>query len=386
MRRVILAALVALTLFSCSKNKTAKIAGKIEGATTGTLVLKVLEVSAQKIVDTLKLKPGGEFSHSLNIKGENPNFYYLYYNNTQVASLVLLSGDNVKIITDTVGSAPIVSGSVESEKLNELEKNLRSTKQKFDLLHNQMLSAKEQGDSQLETALNYDLGKLYVKQKQEAIKHIYANPNSSTNLMLLYHRFSANIPLFADPMDALIFRRIYDSLNVVYPGWVYLDRLMEDINFREKSNMLSSKIMDAAESGFPDISLPDIKAVPRALSSLSSKVILLSFWTITETSQKMINLDYKDLYEKYNSRGLEIYQVSVDTDKTAWATAVSQQQLPWISVCDGLGGNSMSLTTYNIKQVPANFIIDKSGTIVAKDIYDNELEKLIISLLNSSTR
>jgi len=380
MRRIILAVLVALTLFSCSKSKTAKIIGNIDGA-TGNVVLKVLEVSAQKTVDTLKLKTGGVFSYSINLGSSNPNFYYLYYNNKQIASMVLLPGDKIKISADTTGKATLISGSPETEKLNELEKSLSSTKQNFDLLFDQMQTAKEQGDLQKETALNYDLGKIYVKQKRDAINHIYANPNSITNIILLYYKFSPQIPLFSDSMDALIFRRVYDSLNVLYPRWVYLDRLSEEINYREKSNLLSSKIRNSSESGFPDISLPDIKAVTRSLSELSSKVILLSFWTITETSQKMINLDYKDLYEKYNSKGFEIYQVSVDVDKTAWATVVSDQKLPWISVCDGLGGNSMPLATYNIKKVPANFIIDKTGTIIAKDVYDNELEKLIVSLL-----
>lgn len=381
MRRVILAALIALTLFSCSNSKTAKISGKIEGATNGKLVLKILEVSAQKTVDTLKFKAGGEFSHSVNLNGENPNFYYLYYNDNKIASMVLLPGDKIKILTDTLGAVAMLTGSAETAKLNELEKSLFFNKHNFDSLSILMNNATNQGDSEKETALNYALGKLYVNQKQAAIKHIYSNPNSITNVMLLYHRMSDQIPLFADPMDALIFRKVYDSLNVIYPGWVYLERLNEEINYREKSNVLNSKISGAMQSSFPEISLPDIKAVTRSLSDLSSNVILLSFWTITETSQKMINLDYKDLYEKYNSKGLEIYQVSVDIDKTAWATAVSEQKLPWISVCDGQGGNSMPLSTYNVKKLPANFIIDKSGTIVAKDVYDNELEKLIVSLL-----
>ncbi|MFA6770357.1 MAG: thioredoxin-like domain-containing protein [Bacteroidales bacterium] len=381
MRRVILIILVALIALSCSKNKNAKLVGKIEGATDGTVILKILEVSSQRVLDTLKVKSKGEFSHSVTFKDQNPSFYYLYYKEKQIASMVLLPGDQIEIITDTLGANLVISGSQETEKLNELEKSLSSTKKSFDILLNKMQIAKEQGDSKNETAFNYGLGKLYVKQKQFAIKHIYSNPNSIANIILLYHKLAANLPLFADPMDAHIFSRVYDSLNVIYPKWVYLERLKEEIDYREKSNILSSKINDASESGFPDISLPDTKAVTRSLSALSSKVIILSFWTITETPQKMINLDYKELYKKYNSKGLEIYQVSIDRDKTAWATTVSEQNLPWISVCDGLGNNSMAITTYNITQVPTNFIIDKSGTIIAKDVYDNELEKLVISLL-----
>ncbi|MDD4656583.1 MAG: thioredoxin-like domain-containing protein [Bacteroidales bacterium] len=381
MKKVILAALLTLVVFSCSKNYNAKIYGKIEGATSGTVVLKILEVSAQKSIDSLKFNSKGEFSYSVQLEEDSPNFYYLYYNNNKVASMVLLPGDNIKIITDTLGTNPVVSGSQEAEIFSELDKSLQSTKHNFDSLVELMQEAQEQGETEKETSLNYSLGKLYVKQKQAAIKQIYSNPNSIANVMLLYYKLADGLPLFADPMDVHIFNRVHDSLKVLYPNWVYLQRLKEEVNYREKSNLLSSKINEASVTGFPDISLPDIKAVTRSLSDFPSKVILLSFWTITETSQKMINLDYKDLYEKYNSKGLEIYQVSLDSDKTAWATAVSEQELPWTSVCDGLGTESKPITTYNITQLPANFIIDRNGEIVAKDVYDNELEKLIRSLL-----
>lgn len=381
MKKVILAALLSLIVYSCSNNNNAKIYGKIEGAKSGALVLKVLEVSAQKSIDSLKYNSNGEFSYSFQLEEDNPNFYYLYYNDSKIASMVLTPGDKIKIVTDTLGVNPVITGSQEAEKYAELESSLVSTKHKFDSLLLCMQEAKEKGDTEQETAFNYQLGRLYVKQKQAAIKHIYSNPNSISNLMLLYYKLSDQLPLFADSMDLLIFNKVHDSLSVVYPNWVYLKKLKEEISYREKSNLLNSKIMEASESGFPDIALPDIKAVTRSLSELSSKVVLLSFWTVTETSQKMINLDYKDLYEKYNSKGLEIYQVSLDSDKTAWATAVTQQELPWISVCDGLGIKSKPVATYNITQVPTNYIINRDGEIIAKNVYDNELEKLIRSLL-----
>jgi peroxiredoxin len=170
-------------------------------------------------------------------------------------------------------------------------------------------------------------------------------------------------------------------LQTIYPGSAYLSRLLDEIGYREQTEEFNAKILDASERGFPEISLPDREAKMRSLSDIQGKVIVLSFWSITDVNQRMMNQDLLDLYRKYADKGLEIYQVSVDNDKTAWARAVSEQDLPWISVCDGLGSASPAVTTYNIQKVPTIYLIDKSGTIAAKDIFDTELENKIKSLL-----
>ncbi len=187
----------------------------------------------------------------------------------------------------------------------------------------------------------------------------------------------SNLPIFADVRDVLLFKRVCDSLDIKYPGSAYVARLKEEVTYREKSDMFNAKILDASETGFPDIKLPDVKSKMRSLSELSGKVIILSFWSVADANQRMLNQDFLQLYDKYSDKGLEIFQVSVDTDKTAWARAVEEQMLPWISVCDGMGSGSAAVTTYNVTKIPALFVIDKSGTIVAKNVFNAELDKLL---------
>ncbi|MPN46095.1 hypothetical protein SDC9_193675 [bioreactor metagenome] len=95
----------------------------------------------------------------------------------------------------------------------------------------------------------------------------------------------------------------------------------------------------------------------------------------------MLNQDLLQLYQKYSGRGLEIYQVSVDVDKTLWARAVEDQKLPWVSVCDGLGSGSSGVISYNISKVPAIFVIAKDGNIVARDVFGARLESVVSGLL-----
>ena len=378
MKRIFPYLLFVLIASSCSFGKKIDIGGVVEGLQEGSVVLKILQINVQNVVDTVAVSGGGNFTYTIQNPSPTPEFYYLYHNDRKIASLLLSAGDRVRIATDTLGENTVVEGSPESNLLMALEKSSADIRREYDNLIVSLANADTEQDS---TTINYALGALYVKQKQEAIRSIFSNPSSMTNIMLLYQRFPGDIPVFADYTDRFIFQRIYDSLKILYPNSPYLYRLRDEIAYREQAEALNEKLTTVSEISFPELSLPDTNSERQSLRALEGKVILLSFWTITDVNQKTINLDFKDLYEKYHLRGFEIYQVSVDVDKTAWATVIKEQELPWINVCDGLGSNSVALVTYNVTTVPTNFIIDKSGMIVGRDLFDDALEAKIRSLL-----
>jgi peroxiredoxin len=187
--------------------------------------------------------------------------------------------------------------------------------------------------------------------------------------------------LFGEITDVAYFKRVADSLKSVYPNSVYVKSLEEEALRLENVMALNNRIKAAEELAYPELSLPDTQAQTQKLSKLLGKPFVLVFWTSTNAEQKMFNHDLKEIYKKYSPKGLQIYQVSADVDKAAWATVVKEQELPWINVCDGFGAQSLALQTYGIQKLPSMFIFDKEGTIVAKDKFnkaalDNELSKL----------
>ena len=104
---------------------------------------------------------------------------------------------------------------------------------------------------------------------------------------------------------------------------------------------------------------------------------MLDFWSAEAGNSNTLNAELKEIYERYSTAPtpLEVYQVSLDTSKAAWINAVQEQQLPWVSVSDLRGRASTVVGLYNVQRLPANFLIDKEGTIVAKDIYGKSLEE-----------
>jgi peroxiredoxin len=117
----------------------------------------------------------------------------------------------------------------------------------------------------------------------------------------------------------------------------------------------------------------------RHLTDLKGQVVLLDFhvFAMDESPARIITL--RELYNKYHAQGLEIFQVSLDSDEHFWKQQTAA--LPWINVRDEDGVNSSRLTLYNIQAVPDFFIIDRGNNLVKRAAQIKDLEAEIKALL-----
>jgi hypothetical protein len=116
-------ALSALVLASCGKST--RVSGVLEGADGRQVVVKLLDVNVFTVLDTLKTNASGEFSCKVDVQEGQPEFIYLFYGDTKVASLLLSKGDRVSVKADTLGNYT-VEGSEESVRLQEVEQRFAS--------------------------------------------------------------------------------------------------------------------------------------------------------------------------------------------------------------------------------------------------------------------
>ncbi|MBQ5783377.1 MAG: TlpA family protein disulfide reductase [Bacteroidales bacterium] len=378
MRKFLILCVTAFVAFSCANKNSAVISAQIDGADSKDILISQLDVNHIRVLDTVTTSKSGALKYEVNILDESPNFYYLSYGRKRLATVIAKPGDNIKVTTDTLGNNVKFEGSEESELLNKITLDYNAALAEFDKLSAELNSAIEAKDNAKADDLKAKISKLYVKYKQSAIKSIVANPHSFTNVSVLYQYFNDQLPVFAQATDIIFIRNVHDSLVMSYPNSVYVKSLAQQLANYDAQVKMNEHIAKASETSFPDITLPDINANKVSLSSLEGKPFILMFWTISEVEQKMYNNDLKDLYKKYHKDGLEIYQVCVDIDKTLWATAVKEQELPWISVCDGAGVDSPAVYTYNVSKLPTLFVFSKSGDLVAKDVFAKaDLEKAI---------
>jgi len=123
----------------------------------------------------------------------------------------------------------------------------------------------------------------------------------------------------------------------------------------------------------PEIELPGIKDSIIRLSSLNGKVILIDFWASWCGPCRAANPYLQKLYSKYKDKGFEIFAVSLDTKSKEWLKAIKQDKLRYTQVIDNSGWRSKVAERYFVDQLPTNFLLDRTGKIVAIDLEGKEL-------------
>ena len=130
----------------------------------------------------------------------------------------------------------------------------------------------------------------------------------------------------------------------------------------------------------PDFTVMTPDGQPVSLHSISGKVKVIDFWASWCQPCRNENPRVVKMYEKYHLKGLEIFGVSLDTDKAAWEQAIKEDGLPWIQGSELLQVPKVALI-YRIKAIPHTILLDENNRIIAKDLRGKDLEKKIAELL-----
>ena len=372
---------LGLSLFAIAAcHKGARVSGVLSGASGADIEVRLLDVSKYRAIDTVKTDASGAFRFNVPVEAGQPEFIYLFYKDRRIASLLLQKGDRVRVTSDTLGNYS-VTGSPETDKLIGVEKDEAEFANSFASatarLEDLMPSSEEAAQARR------DLAKQYLEYYRGRVAYVLSNSKSLTVVPVMYQVIGENLPLFSQNTDALYFRAVSDSLKTVYPESKYVKALSEEADRRTSLMELDMRIRNAEKRGYPDLELPSVGGEKVRLSSVGAKVIMLYFWASADVDQKFIAVEkLKPLYEKYHSRGFEIYSVCIGTDKSAWAATVKNQKLPWINVCDGLGAASPVIGTYNVQTLPTSYIICQGDIVSGQNPTDEaSLRRYLNSVL-----
>jgi hypothetical protein len=338
----ILAVLWTAILLAACGPKTV-IDGTLQDKADAPVIVKLLDINKYQVLDTVRTDAAGAFSYKPEIQEGRPEFIYLFYGDKKIASLLLQQGDHVQVTADTLGNYT-VEGSDESLLLQEVEGDYAQF-----MLDMARLSA--------DPDASQELSRRYVDYYRRSVRYVMEHPKSLTSVPVLFQRVNDGLAVFDQPTDGILFGSVCDSLKSVYPDSRYVQALEREATRRTNLLQISQRLQDAEQVGFFDIELPALDGTKTKLSGVDAKVVMLYFWATTD-EQKLFNMDTLiPVYNEFHDRGFEIYGVSLDVDKTAWATVVRSQQLPWVNVCDTRGDQSPYVGLYGLQTLPAAFFV-----------------------------
>jgi len=377
----------AMTFASCS-NKKFHINGNITEAKDSMLYLENLSLNGPVKIDSVKLGEDGAFAFEENAMDSiTPEFYRLRIANQSInLSIDSTETVNVKAAYPQMSYKYEVEGSENCDRIKELS------------LKQMVLQSNINGIVK-NPNIGVDSVDVIVARMLEGYKldvkrnYIFKEPMKASSYYALFQTIllgNTNSLIFNprnNKEDVKVFAAVATSWDTYYPGAERGKNLhniaiegMKDIRIIESQQ--AQRQIDAEKvsvNGCIEIALQDNKGQVRRLSDLKGKVVLLDFHVFASSESTKRIMMLRELYNKYHAAGLEIYQVSVDSDEHFWKTSTAA--LPWICVREENGIQGQSLQLYNVQSIPTFFLIDRSNTLQARDSQIKDLEAAIKNLL-----
>ncbi len=379
---IVLLLLGIAVIAGCSQDKRFTVEGAVKDAAGDTLYLEHRALSGVVLLDSLLLKEGGRFRFHQPAPA-NPEFYQLRLG-SQVAAFSVDSAETLVVVAeggDLYGSFK-VNDSPANDQLRQVDRLVGKTAATISALQEE-----HKGGRIDDLAFIHRLDSALLAYKGEISKLILSNPAGAAAYYALFQKIN-NFLIF-DPYsrkDYPMFGAVATSWNRYFPDTERTRHLygftMNALKVRrqqEQQEALLESMVPEAGTGLPDVELTVVSGEKVALSTLKGKVVLLDFTVYNADFSPKHNIDLHGLYERFKGSGFEIYQISFDSDEHFWKTAASN--LPWVTVRDPQSVNSRLLSLYNVREIPASFLLNREGDIVARiEAYDQlvkELKKLL---------
>ncbi len=364
MNKWMIAVCTCLVLTGCVKKNTFIVEGNITGAKNSMLYLDHVGVSQVDKLDSIKLTESGTFKWE-KPRPEYPGFYRLRLKN----QLINIAIDSLETITVEADSAHFatnytIEGSDHCKEIQRLtllqircNQSYKALKKEFDL--------KKITDDTFISSVN----QIIKEYKDSASVVIMRDPQSTAAYFALFQQIDGL--LIFDPYlkeDNMYFGAVATSWDVHYPD-APRTRQLRNLTLSARKTIRSSsqpiQYKEASMMDVFDIKLPDIYNDSIRLSEVAKgKIVILDFTAYQMQGSAGHNMRLNELYEKYNSRGLIIYQVSLDADEHLWKNAA--YNLPWICVRDDQGVYSSLATNYNVQSLPTTFIVNRAGELMER--------------------
>ena len=307
---------------------------------------------------------------NFNLRTQDPNMYWFTTTpdiNAQPNAIFFADEATIKanLIGDSLPYSGITGGQTQTDYLE-----YRGVVNSFVMIQlkmqNDYKTAQQNNDVNTQNAIMSEYQNLNSRYLQSMKDFVKNHPKSAVSGNIIYNDFNnPNVPV-----------------EIVEESLSYIDKSISNTKFiklaQKRVNQLRGSTVGYPANNFTQPT-PEGKNV--SLSDFKGKYVLVDFWASWCRPCRMENPNVVAAYQRFKDKGFTILGVSMDSNKDPWINAIKQDGLTWTHVSDLKGWGNEAGRMYGVIGIPQNFLIDKEGKIVAKDLRGQALDEKLAEIL-----
>ncbi|WP_320815588.1 TlpA disulfide reductase family protein [Flavobacterium sp.] len=371
MKKIFYIITLATLAFACNKLEKNEylVSGVADGIENGKKIYIEIQDEAGPITKDTAVIENGKFEFKGKFESIELAFIKIENENGQLPFILEEGKINITYATDSLFKSK-VSGTMNNDKLqfyNNESNNISKKLAKFQQQNSErMKAAKTAQDtatinmimkeySSYQTSLN-DVSKNFIKDNPKAFLSVLL----VENFLMRQYLTNEEIKEYFSKLDPSLLKT-KSGLNIKNT----LDSF-ENIQIGNKA---------------PDFSAKNPEGKEISLKESLGKVTIIDFWASWCGPCRAENPNVVALYNQYHEKGLNIIGVSLDKDAVKWKEAIAKDGLTWNHISNLKFWKEPIAELYNVKSIPATFILDANGNIIAKDLRGDALKAKVEELL-----
>lgn len=370
MKKIVLLAIASFAFIACNKTNENEflISGTAEGIENGKKVYLQVQGENEMIAkDTVEVQDG-----KFEIKGafESLEIAIITLEGLNPVPFIMENGTiTINVNKDTIQNS-VVGGTPENELFQDYSSKTKVIYKKITDFQaskqQEFMGAQAVNDTATMNGLMKQLSTMQEELLVLAKDLIGTNPDKYLSALLLENNLATQ------------------SITAE-EGKVFFDQLTDKIKQTRAGKSVEKNVKAATAIAIgkpaPDFSAPSPDGTPISLKESLGKVTIIDFWASWCGPCRQENPNVVAMYNELHDKGLNIIGVSLDKDGDKWKEAIAKDGLTWPQISNLKFWQDPIAEQYNVKSIPATFILDENGVIVAKDLRGEALKAKVKELL-----
>jgi thiol-disulfide isomerase/thioredoxin len=386
MKKIFFLLTASVAIISCSKVKDGEylITGTATGIENGkTIILQGQDPTTMMTValDTVKVENG-----KFEIKGKvtEPAFHTLILQDANAPiPFILETGEiTIAIDKDSIHKTKI-AGTYNNDEFVKFNDELTKTQKRLIDFQKNNTQKMQTAQQTKDTAVINGLMKEYMTiqtevQEDSKKKYVtYAESHPKSFISTLIIQGMVQDPSADMKKAETLYNSLDESLKTTSPG----KKIKEKLGQAKMPSVGATAPAVGSPNWRSDFSAPNPEGKTVSLKESLGKVTIVDFWASWCGPCRQENPHVVAIYKELHSKGLNIIGVSLDKDATKWKEAIAKDGLTWTQVSHLKFWDEPIAAQYGVQSIPATFILDASGKVVAQDLRGDELRAKVLELL-----